>query len=79
MNSMTQPMTPLEIVLAAGREVLRVLKPPPTLTLIEWADTERRVSSKNSATPGRWKTSAQPCAFGPMAAVLAQDIPASGS
>jgi phage terminase large subunit GpA-like protein len=49
------------------------LKPPPDLNLIEWADTFRRVSSKNSASPGQWKTSAQPCAFGPMDAVLRSD------
>jgi phage terminase large subunit GpA-like protein len=50
-----------------------VVKPPPKLNLIEWADTFRLVSAKNSASPGRWKTSAQPCAFGPMFAVTRAD------
>jgi phage terminase large subunit GpA-like protein len=54
-------------------EVLTTAKPPPKLNLIEWADTGRFVSSKNSASPGRWKTSAQPCAFGPMEAVTRAD------
>src|ERR1035437_8972180 len=47
--------------------------PPPDLSLIDLADTYRQVSSKNSATPGRWRTSEQPCAFGPMDAVVAKD------
>jgi len=49
------------------------VKPPPNLSLIEWADEFRFVSSKNSASPGRWRTSAQPCAFGPMNAVTRRD------
>jgi phage terminase large subunit GpA-like protein len=46
-----------------------IFRPPPKLNLIEWADTERKVAGKTSATPGQWRTIAQPCAFGPMAAV----------
>jgi len=45
------------------------LRPPPRLDLVEWADTYRRVSPKNSATPGRWRTALQPAALGPMRAV----------
>jgi phage terminase large subunit GpA-like protein len=51
----------------------RTLKAPPVLSLIEWADTERRVAAKTSASPGRWKTNSQPCAFGPMAAIFDYD------
>jgi len=51
----------------------RAFKPPPILTLIEWADTYRKVASKTSASPGQWRTNAQPVAFGPMAAVVEPD------
>jgi phage terminase large subunit GpA-like protein len=52
---------------------LSLWRPPPKLNLIQWADTFRRVAAKTSASPGRWKTSSQPIAFGPMAAVLDHD------
>lgn len=31
-------------------------KPPPTQTVSEWADAERRLSPEASAEPGRWRT-----------------------
>ena len=34
-----------------------VLRPPPKLTISEWADRERRLDSQSSAEPGRWYTS----------------------
>lgn len=34
--------------------------PPPDLTVSEWADENRRLSSEASAEPGRWKTSRAP-------------------
>jgi phage terminase large subunit GpA-like protein len=36
---------------------LAVLKPPPDLTISDWADQNRRLSSEASAEPGRWRTS----------------------
>lgn len=33
------------------------LKPPPRLTVSEWADTFRKLSPESSAEPGSWKTS----------------------
>ena len=51
----------------------RALKPPPRLNLIEWADAYRRVAERTSASPGRWRTSTQPIAFGPMAAMTDAD------
>jgi len=42
------------------KKVFSVLKPPPDLTLSEWADEYRRLSKKSSAEPGRWKTSKAP-------------------
>lgn len=36
------------------------LKPPPAITITEWADEYRRLSPEASAEPGRWKTSKAP-------------------
>lgn len=36
------------------------LKPDPLLTVSEWADRHRMLSSKESAEPGRWRTSRTP-------------------
>ena len=37
--------------------VRKALKPPPKLTVSEWADTYRQLSSESSAEAGRWSTS----------------------
>ena len=42
------------------RRVFAVLKPPPDMTLSQWADEKRVLSKKTSAEPGRWKTSKAP-------------------
>ena len=47
----------------------KILRPPPRFDLVQWADTYRRVSPKNSASPGQWRTASQPSALGPMRAV----------
>lgn len=36
---------------------MTVLKPPPKLTISQWADKNRRLDSQSSAEPGRWHTS----------------------
>jgi len=36
---------------------MQTLKPPPRLSVAEWADRERRLSSEASAAAGRWVTS----------------------
>lgn len=36
------------------------LKPPPPLTLSEWADSYRMLSAESSAEPGRWHTNKAP-------------------
>lgn len=38
-------------------QVAEMLKPPPVMTVSQWADTERRLSPESSAEPGRWYTS----------------------
>lgn len=55
------------------REARQSLKPPPILNLVEYADDYRRVSPKTSTSPGKWKTAAQPVAYGPFLAVTASD------
>lgn len=35
---------------------MRVLAPPKRMTVSEWADDQRMLSSESSASPGRWKT-----------------------
>jgi phage terminase large subunit GpA-like protein len=37
--------------------VLAAFAPPPTLTVSQWADAERRLSPEASAEPGQWDTS----------------------
>ena len=40
--------------------IFATLQPPPDMTLAEWADEKRILSSKTSAEPGRWKTEKAP-------------------
>jgi phage terminase large subunit GpA-like protein len=42
---------------SAARTALKVMKPPPRLSVSEWADRERRLDSQSSSEPGRWYTS----------------------
>jgi len=45
---------------AMWRRVLAKLKPPPKLTLSQWADNYRMLNAKSSAMPGRWHTDNAP-------------------
>lgn len=55
---------------ARMRKVRReALKPPPKLTLTQWADEFRMLPAESAAEPGRWKTSRVGVARGPMEAV----------
>ena len=47
----------MENVVAVWREGL---KPEPALTVSEWADNHRILTSKTSSEPGRWRTSRTP-------------------
>lgn len=42
------------------RELLSMLKPPPDITVSQWADRFRRLSKESSAEPGRWITDKVP-------------------
>lgn len=43
------------------REITKnILAPPPDLTVSEWADAYRKLSSESSAEPGQWRTDRAP-------------------
>jgi len=50
----------------AYAESFRVFSPPPSLTVSQWADEYRQLSSVSSAEPGRWRTSRAPWTRGIM-------------
>jgi phage terminase large subunit GpA-like protein len=41
---------------AVGKRWISVLRPPPPLKVSEWAKEYRRLSRKDSARPGRWRS-----------------------
>ena len=51
------------------------LTPPPRLTVSEWADKHRRLSSEASAEPGRWSTARAEYQRGIMDAVCDPTVP----
>lgn len=42
------------------QKVAQKVAPPPKLTVSEWADTHRKLSSESSAEPGQWNTDRAP-------------------
>lgn len=68
---MTTELDPQVAALAERLVAVRrgILRPPPKLTLPEWADENRFLSPEAAAEPGRWKTSRIAVARGPMEAV----------
>ncbi len=44
------------IVIELAKEVCKLWAPPPDLTVSEWADTYRYLSSESSAEHGKWRT-----------------------
>ena len=44
----------------AIRQAISGMKPPEKLTVSEWADRKRRLSTESSAEPGAWRTSRTP-------------------
>ena len=51
---------------AIGAAMARALAPRKALTVSQWADINRRLSSKGSAEPGRWRTGRNPPLREPM-------------
>ena len=50
-------LTGPERLATAVRRSLTILRPPPELSISDWADANRRLSSEASAEPGQWRTS----------------------
>ena len=42
------------------RHMARAVSPPPVLTVSEWADRYRKLSSESAAEPGQWNTDRAP-------------------
>lgn len=42
------------------KKLARIMAPPPDLSVSEWSDMYRRLSSESSAEPGRWRTDRAP-------------------
>lgn len=40
--------------------IVKIVAPPPKLTVSEWADTYRKLSPESSAEPGQWRTERAP-------------------
>lgn len=47
-------------------KILTGLKPPDNLTVTQWAEAKRRLSTEGSAEPGQWRTSRTPYLREPM-------------
>lgn len=56
------------------RAANQALKPPPNLTVPEWADRFRRLSTSSGAIGGPWRTSRVEVARGPMLAVTERGV-----
>lgn len=56
------------------QRLVSILKPPPKLTVSQWADQYRRLSSEASAEPGVWRTSRAPYQRGVMDAVTDETV-----
>ena len=56
------------------RAIASKIKPPPKLTVSEWADKYRRLSPEASAEPGQWKTARAEYQRGIMDAVSDPDV-----
>ena len=41
-------------------EILKEMAPPPKLSIDQWADRYRILSSKSSSEPGKWNTDRAP-------------------
>src|SRR5690349_19600499 len=63
-------MNPVDTVLSLTRRVAQRVAPPPKLTISEWADRERVLSSESSAEPGRWNTDRAPYQRGIMDTII---------
>ncbi|WP_068776104.1 phage terminase large subunit family protein [Paenibacillus sp. FJAT-26967] len=56
------------------RKIARVVAPPPKLTVSQWADQHRRLSSEASDEPGQWRTDRAPYQREPMDALTDDEV-----
>lgn len=66
MQPQANPAKPPNAAPGIWGAIARALAPRPALTVSEWADQERRLSSKGSAMAGQWVTAANPPLREPM-------------
>ena len=66
MQPQANPAKPPPAAAGIYAAIARALAPRPALTVSEWADQERRLSSKGSAMAGQWVTAANPPLREPM-------------
>ena len=69
----TSPEAKLYIQKSIANAIKNRLKPPPTLDLVEWADTYRFLPD-NSAESGRWKTDRVLVAKQPMLSITTREV-----
>ena len=50
---MSQALTPPKPLVSHLKTAMETLRPPPRLSVSEWADQRRRLDSQSSAEPGR--------------------------
>lgn len=50
----------MKAIYRISQTILNIVAPPPDLTVSQWADAERKLSSESSAEPGRWRTDRAP-------------------
>jgi phage terminase large subunit GpA-like protein len=65
---------PEQKTIAVFKRAFKILAPPPSLTVSEWADTYRKLSEEASAEPGQWNTDRAPYQREIMDAVTDPDI-----
>lgn len=64
----------MELIEEIAQECAGVWTPPPDLSVSEWADSYRMLSSESSAEPGRWRTDRAPYQRGIMDAASDSSI-----
>jgi phage terminase large subunit GpA-like protein len=64
----------MQILDRVERQAVHVFRPPPKLTVSQWADAYRRLSPEASAEPGKWDTQRAPYQRGIMDAVCNPDV-----
>ena len=65
----TAPEAAAKLRDSARKAIRQSLRPPPRLSLPDWADTHRRLTRASGAVGGAWQTSRVEVARGPMMAV----------